>query len=100
MYSDALASNQQVANELAIFNGETGKLTYVTGVPAANLISGFSKNTYVENGSVYIAIYTSDYTSDDSYPAIYKINTATGVANKALTLQVNTVTALGRIERI
>jgi hypothetical protein len=96
MYSDALASNQQVANELAIFNGETGKLTYVTGVPAANLISGFSKNTYVENGNVYIAIYTSD----DSYPAIYKINTATGVANKALTLQVNTVTALGRIERI
>jgi hypothetical protein len=96
MYSDALASNQQVANELAIFNGETGKLTYVTGVPAANLISGFSKNTYVENGYVYIAIYTSD----DSYPAIYKINTATGVANKALTLQVNTVTALGRIERI
>jgi hypothetical protein len=96
MYSDALASNQQVANELAIFNGETGKLTYVTGVPAANLISGFSKNTYVENGHVYIAIYTSD----DSYPAIYKINTATGVANKALTLQVNTVTALGRIERI
>jgi hypothetical protein len=96
MYSDALASNQQVANELAIFNGETGKLTYVTGVPAANLISGFSKNTYVENGYVYIAIYTSD----DSYPAIYKINTATGVANKALTLQVNTVTALGRIEKI
>jgi hypothetical protein len=96
MYSDALASNQQVANELAIFNGETGKLTYVTGVPAANLISGFSKNTYVENDYVYIAIYTSD----DSYPAIYKINTATGVANKALTLQVNTVTALGRIERI
>jgi hypothetical protein len=93
MYADALASNQQVANELAIFNGETGKLTYVTGVPEAKVISGFSKNTYVENGYVYIAIYTSD----DNYPAIYKINNATGVANKALTLQVNTVTALGRI---
>lgn len=95
MYSDALASNQQVANELAIFNGETGKFISVTGIPAANLISGFSKNTYVENGYVYIAIYTSD----DNYPAIYKINTATGVANKALTLQVNTVTALGRIKK-
>jgi hypothetical protein len=93
MYADALASSQQVANELAIFNGETGKLTYVTGVPEAKVISGFSKNTYVENGYVYIAIYTSD----DNYPAIYKINNATGVANKALTLQVNTVTALGRI---
>jgi hypothetical protein len=95
MYSAVLTSNQQVANELAIFNGETGKLTYVTGLPETNVISGFSKNTYVEDGYVYIAIYTSD----NNYPAVYKINNTTGVATKAIELQVSTVAALGRLSK-
>ncbi len=95
MYSAKLTSNQQVANELAIFNGETGKLTYVTGLPETNVISGFSKNTYVENGYVYIAISTSD----DNVPAIYKINNTTGVATRALELQVTSVAAIGKLTK-
>jgi hypothetical protein len=95
MYSAKLTSNQQVANELAIFNGETGKLTYVTGLPESNVISGFSKNTYVENGYVYIAISTSD----ENVPAVYKINNTTGVAIKAIELQVTSVAAIGKLTK-
>jgi hypothetical protein len=95
MYSAVLTSNQQVANELSIFNGETGKLTYVTGLPESNVISGFSKNTYVADGYVYIAIYTSD----NNYPAVYKINNTTGVATKAVELQVTSVAAIGYLTK-
>jgi hypothetical protein len=96
MYSAPLTSNQQVANELAIFNGETGKLTYVSGLPDVNVISGFSKNTYVEDGYVYIALYTSD----SNYPAVYKIDNQTAVATKAVELQVTSVAALGKLYQL
>jgi hypothetical protein len=96
MYSAPLTSNQQVANELAIFNGETGKLTYVSGLPDVNVISGFSKNTYVEDGYVYIALYTSDA----NYPAVYKIDNQTAVATKAVELQVTSVAALGKLYQL
>jgi hypothetical protein len=91
MYGAELTSNQQVANQLALFNGESGKLTYVTGLPAWSEITEYSKTVYAENGYVYIAVMTSDY------PAIYKINTTTGVATKGLVLEVATVTALGKL---
>jgi hypothetical protein len=92
MYSDKLTSNQQVANRLAIFNGEKGTLTYVTGLPEASTITDFSKTNYNANGYTYIAVMSSD-----NYPAIYKINTTTGVATRGLVLEVNTVTALGKL---
>ena len=95
MYSAKLTSNQQVANQLALFNGETGKFTYVTGIPAQEQISDFSKTVYAENGYVYIAISTSD-----NYPTVYKINTSTGVATAGVTLQVATVSAIGKMSQL
>jgi hypothetical protein len=95
MYSTALTSNQQVANQLAIFNGETGKFTYVTGLPAQDTISDFSKTVYAANGYCYIAVMTST-----GYPTIYKIDTATGVATAGTQLQVATVTALGVLNQL
>jgi hypothetical protein len=91
MYGSQLTSNQQVANQLALFNGEKGTLTYVTGLPAWSEITEYSKTVYAENGYVYIAVMSSDY------PAIYKIDTTTGVATKGLILEVSTVTAIGKL---
>ncbi len=91
MYGSQLTSNQQVANQLALFNGEKGTLTYVTGLPAWSEITEYSKTVYAENGYVYIAVMSSDY------PAIYKIDTTTGVATKGLVLEVSTVTAIGKL---
>jgi hypothetical protein len=92
MYSEKLKSNQQVANELALFDAENGKLTYVTGLPSKDTISDFSKTVYAANGYVYIAVMTSD-----NYPAIYKINTSTGVATRGTQFEVNTVTSVGKL---
>lgn len=94
MYNEKLTSNQQLASNLAIFNGSTGKLTYVTGLPDSDLITDFSKTVYNENGYTYIAVMTSN-----SYPTIYKINTSTAVATPGVQLQVNTVTAVGKINK-
>ncbi len=95
MYGSKLTSNQQVANRLAVFDGSKGTLTYVTGLPDADKISDFSKTVYTENGYTYIAVMTTD-----SYPTIYKINNATGVATAGVQLQVNTVTAIGKINSL
>jgi hypothetical protein len=95
MYSTALTSNQQVANRLAIFNGETGKFTYVTGLPNQDSISDFSKTVYAANGYCYIAVMTST-----DYPTIYKIDTATGVATAGVQLKVATVSALGMLTQL
>jgi hypothetical protein len=95
MYSEKLKSNQQVANELALFDAENGKLTYVTGLPSKDTISDFSKTVYAANGYVYIAVMTSD-----NYPAIYKINTSTGVATRGTQFEVNTVTSVGKLLKL
>ena len=50
MYDRPLTETGFTANQLAIYKGETGKLTYVTGLPSADLISGFGNTPYVENG--------------------------------------------------
>ncbi len=50
MYDRSLTETGFTANQLAIYKGETGKLTYVTGLPSADLNSGFGNTPYVENG--------------------------------------------------
>jgi hypothetical protein len=95
MYSAKLTSNQQVANQLAIFNAEKGTLTYVTGLPSQDTISDFSKTVYNVNGYCYIAVMTSS-----DYPTIYKIDTTTGAATAAVQLQVATVSAVGMLNQL
>ena len=79
--------------ELAVFNGDTGKLTFVSGLPATDKITDFGKMPYVEGGYIYMPVMTSD-----DYPAIYKIDPATATATKGLSVEVSTVTAVGKIK--
>ena len=48
---------------------------------------------YVENGNIYMPVMTSE-----GYPAIYRINTATATATKGLSVEVSTVTAVGKMK--
>ncbi|MCM1176302.1 MAG: DUF4374 domain-containing protein [Clostridium sp.] len=89
MYDRPFSENGYVANQLAIFNGDTGELTFVTGLPDADTISDFAKTPYVSGGYVYMPVVT------DSGCAIYKINTASASATKGVVLEVDSVTALG-----
>lgn len=93
MYDAPLNTEKSmVANQLAIFDAENGTLTPVTGLPAADVISGFGNSPYAENGKAYIAVTTTD-----SYPAVYAIDTTTGKASKGLTVEATQISAVGRM---
>ena len=93
MYDRPFSEKGYVATELAIFNGDTGKLTFVSGLPATDKITDLGKMPYVEDGYIYMPVMTSD-----SYPAIYKIDPATATATKGLSVKVTTVTAVGKMK--
>lgn len=93
MYDRPFSQTGYVANRLALFNGETGELKYVTGLPEATTISDFGKMPYVAGGSIYMPVVTEG----DQYPAIYKIDTATATATRGLVMEVNSVTAVGKL---
>ncbi len=92
MYDRPFAQSGYVANQLAIFDGDSGKLTFVSGLPAAESITDFGKMPYIADGAVYMPVMTSD-----GYPAIYKIDPATATAVKGLQAEVSTVTAVGKM---
>ncbi|MGN0211326.1 MAG: DUF4374 domain-containing protein [Muribaculaceae bacterium] len=92
MYDRPFSESGYVANQLAVFDGDTGKLTFVSGLPAAESIADFGKMPYVADGHIYMPVVTSD-----GSPAIYKINPATAAATKGLIMEVNTVTAVGKL---
>ena len=93
MYDRPFSQTGYVATELAVFNGDTGKLTFVSGLPATDKITDFGKMPYVEGGYIYMPVMTSD-----AYPVIYKIDPATATATKGLSVEVSTVTAVGKIK--
>ena len=93
MYNSILEPGKSmVANELAIFDAEAATLTYVTGLPSSDVISGFGNAPYSEEGKCYIAVMTTD-----NYPAIYAIDTTTAAATKGLTIEATSVKAVGRL---
>ncbi len=93
MYDAPLTPEKKMtANQLAIFDAEAGKFTDVTGLPAKESISGFGSSPYFENSKIYITVTTTD-----SYPAIYAINTDTGVATKGLTIEATQISGVGRL---
>ncbi len=85
-------SGTPVANRLAVFDGESGRLTFVTGLPDAETISDFGKTPYVEGTHVYMPVMTSD-----GYPALYRIDPATATATKGLVMEVAAATAVGKL---
>ena len=93
MYDRPFSQRGYVATELAIFNGDNGELTFVTGLPDAASISDFGKAPYVSGGYVYLPVMTSD----DGYPAVYRIDPVTAQATKGVVLEVSIVTAVGRL---
>ena len=93
MYNSILEPGKQmVAKELAIFDAATETLTYVSGLPAVEYISGFGNAPYYENGKVYVAVSTTN-----NYPSIYVIDAETAVATKGLTVHATTLNAIGRL---
>jgi hypothetical protein len=81
-----------VANRLAIFDAEAATLSYVTGLPASDVVTSFGNAPYVEDGKAYVAVTTSD-----SYPAIYGIDIASDVATKGLTVEATQIGCVGRM---
>lgn len=92
MYDRPFAEKGFVATDLAIFDAEAKKLTFVDGLPSN--ISSIGKTTYAENGNVYIPINVTD-----GEPAIYRIDTETALAAKGLTIDKATdITGFGYME--
>lgn len=82
------------ASRMAVFKGETGKLTYVTGLPSPDKISGFANTPYSDDGKVHVAVTTND----GAHPAVYSIDPVTAQAVKGLTVEAETITAIGKLE--
>ncbi|MCC8188360.1 MAG: DUF4374 domain-containing protein [Bacteroides sp.] len=93
MYDDPLvysSSSSRPATELAIYKAEDKTFTYVTGLPEQ--VSGFGNAPYCDGGNAYVAL-----TITDADPAIYKIDPATAVATKGLTVKSNQISGIGKL---
>lgn len=96
MYDKSLTETGFVANQLAVFNASNKTLNYVSGIPSADIIAGFGNTPYAENNKAYIAISTTD----GNQPAVYEINAATATANKGVTVEVETVSGVGKLTSV
>lgn len=93
MYDKPLTETGYEAKELAIFKAGSKKLTYVTGLPSTDLISGFGNTPYAGNGYAYMAITTTD-----GHPAVYKIDPSSATAVKGITVEATQITGIGKLE--
>ena len=78
-------------SELAVFQGGTGKITPVTGLPAD--LAGFGGEPYGENGKMYMAVTVTG----GDYPAFYSIDAKTGVATKGLVVEADGLSKAGKL---
>ena len=92
MYDRPLTETGFEAKELAVFKAGIKKLTYVTGLPSADLISGFGTTPYTENGYAYMAGPTTD-----GHPAVYKIDPSSATATKGVTVEATQITGIGKM---
>lgn len=92
MYDRPLTETGFEAKELAVFKAESKKLTYVTGLPSADLISGFGNTPYTENGYAYMAVTTTD-----GHPAVYKIDPSSATATKGVTVEATQIAGIGKL---
>ena len=90
MYDRPLTESGFTANQLAVFKGETGQLTYVDGMPETEKISSFGNAIYNENGKVYVTVTTTD-----GYPSIYVIDATTATASKGVTVEATQINGVG-----
>ena len=92
MYDRPLTETGFEAKELAVFKAGSKKLTYVTGLPSADLISGFGNTPYTENGYAYMAVTTTD-----GHPAVYRIDPSNATATKGVTVEATQITGIGKL---
>lgn len=92
MYDRPLTETGFAAKELAIFKAGSKKLTYVTGLPSAESISGFGNAPYSEGGFAYMAVTTTN-----DAPVVYKIDASSAVATKGVTVQATQISGIGKL---
>lgn len=92
MYDRPFSEAGYTANRLAVFKGETGVLTEVTGMLEPETITGFGTAPFSENGLTSIAVTTSE-----GYPAIYTINPVTATASRGVTVEATQISGIGRL---
>ena len=90
MYDRPLTEEGFAATELAVFKAEDRALTYVTGLPES--VSGFGDTPYVEDGTAYIAVTTTD-----GKPAVYAIDPSTAEATRGLEVEATQITGIGKL---
>ena len=96
MYDSPLTpAKTMTANQLAIFDAESGVFTPVTGLPSSDSISGFGNTPFAEGGKVYMPV-----TLTDGYPTIYVIDVQTAAAAKGLTIEATQISGVGRLQPI
>ncbi len=95
MYDRPLTETGFTANRLAVFKGETGRLTYVSGMPSADIISGFGTAPYTENGKAYIAVSTTE-----GYPAIYVIDPVSASATRGASIEATQISGVGKLKML
>lgn len=79
-------------SELVVFQGSTGKITPVSGLP--DDLAGFGGEPFGENGKMYIAVTVTG----GDYPAFYYIDALTGVATKGLTVEADGLDSAGKLK--
>ena len=93
MYNAPITPEKSMtANELAIFDAANGTLKAVTGLPAAEYISGFGSAPYAEGEKCYVTVTTTN-----DYPAIYVIDKSSAVATKGVTIEATQISGIGRL---
>lgn len=88
MYDRALTEKNPAATELAVFDADSRKLTYVTGLPEN--VSSIGKTVWARDGHVYIPVNV-----ENEDPAIYAIDTATARAVKGVSVKAAEINGFG-----
>lgn len=92
MYDAPLTAGKSAptALSLAVLDVVNGTLVDVTGLPET--LSALGKAPYMENGYAYMPV-----TVTDGYPAMYKIDAATGEAVKGLVVEASALNGVGKL---
>ncbi len=90
MYDNPFSSGSYTACDLAIYDADAMKLTFVDGIPSADVISGFGSTVYVEGNKVYVSIVTTN-----EQPTIYGIDVTTAQATAGLSVQCESIGCVG-----
>ncbi|MGL5913987.1 MAG: DUF4374 domain-containing protein [Bacteroidales bacterium] len=94
MYDRPLTQANFAATQLAVFDAQAKTLKYVTGLPSAEVLSGFGNAPYSANGICHMPVTTTD----DAQPAIYQIDATTAIATKGVRVASTQITGVGYLE--